>query len=177
MAESSRLPALTDEVLLLDSVVGNDPVWRAIRDIAAHMRTDEWVLIGGQMVAMHGFIAGTTPPRATTDIDIVANVMVRVGALGSEVEIIVPDMRGAMVLKARAAAADRRDTERHFADLAFLCSVVADPIELRGQLDTKERSSLLRVVLPDDPRSPPWVFLDAAARLNAVETWRLLRQK
>lgn len=30
---------------------------------------------------MHGFIAGTTPPRATTDIDIVANVMVRVGAL------------------------------------------------------------------------------------------------
>ena len=88
MAERDPLPRLTDRVLSLDALVGDDPVWKAIADIAERMRVDEWVLIGGQMVALHGFIADVSPPRATTDIDIVADVLVRPGALGRCVDVL-----------------------------------------------------------------------------------------
>ena len=250
MADQRRLPQLTDRLVSLDALVGDDPVWRAIADIAARMRVDEWVLIGGQMVALHGFIAGTSPPRATTDIDIVADVLVRAGALGrcvdvltsmhlegkpsitdrslhrfvgeratvdlvvpdhlpktastrirgyqavpvvggqraldratrvavnvggALVEVVVPDLRGAIVLKARAAVVDWRDNDRHLTDIAFLCGLVLDPLGLSAELDAKERASLRRVDLPDDPRMPPWVRFETAIRLDAVETWRTLR--
>ena len=250
MADHRQLPRITGRVLSLDALVGDDPVWRAIADIAAGMRVDEWVLIGGQMVALHGFIGGESPPRATTDIDIVADVLVRPGALGrcvdvltsmeleekpsitgkslhrfvgkratvdlvvpdhlprsastrihgyeavaisggqraldraglvqatvggTRVDIAVPDLRGALVLKARAAVGDRRDNERHLTDIAFLCNLVPDPLSLSAALDANERSSLRRVDLTDDSRLAPWVFLDEAARLNAIETWRALR--
>jgi predicted nucleotidyltransferase len=250
MGEARELPALTDDVIDLTAWVGGDPLWRAIAEIAAAMRPDEWLLIGGQMVALHGFVAGTVPPRATTDIDIVAAVLVRRGALDRCVgvlesmdlrpqpsvtgkslhrfagdratvdlvvpdhlpkavvarirgysavpiagtqraldragrvavtiddlaaEIVTPDLQGAIVLKGRAAAADRRDTQRHISDVAFLCSLVADPLELARRLDAKERQSLRRIQLPDDTRAAPWVFLDPDTRLDALDCWRALR--
>ena len=93
---------------------------------------------------------------------------------GAQVDIVVPDLRGAIVLKARAALGDRRDNERHIMDVAFLCSLVSDPLGLSAALDAKERASLRRVDMPGDPRQFPWVFLDEAVRLNSIETWRAL---
>ena len=81
VADERDLPMLVERPVILDAVVGSDPIWSAVVDIAEAMRQDKWVLIGGQMVALHGFAAGAVPPRATTDIDIVADVVVRVGAL------------------------------------------------------------------------------------------------
>lgn len=50
-------------------------------------------------------------------------------------DVLVPDLRGALVLKARAAITDRRDSDRHLSDLAFLSSLVADPLGLADALD------------------------------------------
>jgi hypothetical protein len=72
---------LAERAVVLDASFGSDPIWSAVIDIAEAMRQDEWSLIGGQMVSLHGFIAGAVPPRATTDIDIVVDDTVRAGAL------------------------------------------------------------------------------------------------
>lgn len=245
-----RVPArLVAESVDLDRFVGSDDVWAVIADIAAALRSDEWALVGGQMVALHGFVTGTTPPRATDDIDIVADVVIRRGVLsrcarvlesldfapqpsvggrtlhrfsgergqvdlvvpdhvpaallsklhgyepvsiaggrraldraalvhvvlgGRQVELAVPDLRGAIVLKARAAVADNRDADRHLSDIAFLSGLVADPLAMRSELDVKERRSLRRVRLPTDVTLAPWVFLHTEVRADAVETWSVL---
>lgn len=249
MADERELQLLAERPVVLDALVGDDSIWSSVIDIAAAMRQDEWVLIGGQMVALHGFVAGAVPPRATTDIDIVADVVVRAGALqrcaavleslqfhprpsitgtslhrfvgkrgavdlmvpdhlpskvsarlrgypavpvaggrraldraglvpvvlgNRRVDVVMPDLRGALVLKARAASADRRDTERHIDDLAFLSSLIADPLAMASEIDATERRSLRRPALTDDTRSAPWVFLPAAVRQDAAEAWRTL---
>jgi hypothetical protein len=250
MDDTKHLPSLIDGVLDLGPIVGSDPLWAAVIEIAAPLRPADWVLIGGQMVALHGYIAGTAPPRATTDIDIVADVLVNrdalhrcvaaLEAIGLEpqpsitgkslhrfageravvdlvvpdhlpkhltarirgystisvvggrraidraarvpvslgslnAEIVTPDQQGAIVLKARAAFADRRNTERHLNDIAFLCSIVGDPIHLASQLDEKERRSIRRIDIPADANSTPWVLLAPDSREEALQTWQALR--
>ena len=250
MAESRAPRQLVAQPINLDEFAGNDEIWKAIVEIAAALRRDEWALVGGQMVALHGFVSGATPPRATDDIDIVADVVVRRGVLsrcvgvlesldyipqpsitgrtlhrftgarghvdlvvpdhvpaslvsklrgyqpvpivggrraldravlvpvafgGRRADIVVPDLRGAIVLKARAGVADNRDSQRHLSDIAFLCSIVADPLAMRDELDAKERRSLRRVEMPTDAGTAPWVFLPARIRADAAETWGVLR--
>jgi hypothetical protein len=51
--------------------------------LAQHLQPTDWVLVGGQIVALHCHIAGDTPGRATIDIDIVANVLVNPNALSA----------------------------------------------------------------------------------------------
>jgi predicted nucleotidyltransferase len=240
---------LAERAVVLDASFGSDPIWSAVIDIAEAMRQDEWSLIGGQMVSLHGFIAGAVPPRATTDIDIVVDVTVRAGALqrsaavleslqfdpqpsitgkslhrfvgarasvdllvpdhlparvsarlrgysavpivggrraldraglvtvvlgDRRADIVTPDLQGALVLKARAASADRRDTARHLSDLAFLSSLVADPLAMAAEIDGNERRSLRRIALGVDTRFPPWVFLPADVRQDAADAWRAL---
>lgn len=247
-----RVPGqLVAQPVDLDRLVGSDHVWAAIVEIAAALRSDEWALVGGQMVALHGFASGVVPPRATNDIDIVADVLIRRGVLSRcatvleslgfgpqpsitgrrlhrftgergqvdlvipdhvpaslapklrgyqpvpivggrraldravlvpvilgdrQVDIAVPDLRGAVVLKARAAVADKRDAHRHLSDIAFLSSLVADPLKMRDDLDAKEQRSLRRVGLPADAGVAPWVFLPEEARTDAAETWGVLRR-
>ena len=63
---------------------GNTPAWQLwahLAQFARHLQPTDWVLVGGQMVALHCHIAGITPGRATTDIDIVANVLLNPNAL------------------------------------------------------------------------------------------------
>lgn len=80
--DEPRVPRrLVAQPIDLDRLVGNDEVWKAIVGIAAALRPDEWALVGGQMVALHGFVSGVTPSRVTDDIDIVADVAVRRGVL------------------------------------------------------------------------------------------------
>jgi len=242
-------PLLFDGVLTLTSLVADTLLWHTIIGIAKALRTDEWVLVGGQMVALHGFMVGVVPPRVTTDIDIVADVLVRPGMLrrcadvlesmkleprpsltrkrlhrfvgteatvdllvpdhlpahvnlwlhghaavpiaggrraldrsgrvvvdlaGERGEVILPDLLGALVLKSRAARTDHRDNERHISDIAFLCSLVADPLAMRDQLDAKERASLRSVPMPADTRGAPWVFLDPGVRQDASDAWLTL---
>lgn len=86
--------------------------------------------------------------------------------------IPLPDIGGALVIKARAAVADRRDPERHLLDLAFLLSIVDNPRNLRDQLSGRDRAHLRKLGLSEDPRHAPWIALsDPANRDNATEAY------
>jgi hypothetical protein len=91
--------------------------------------------------------------------------------VGEETGVVtIPDLRGALVLKSRAAIADTRDRDRHVSDIAFLCGLVSDPRQLAVDLDNSERRYLRRVALPNDTRAVPWVMLDANMRDDALDT-------
>ncbi|MEK7411194.1 MAG: hypothetical protein AAB327_07420 [Actinomycetota bacterium] len=78
----SEQPWLTDDVINLDrDVVAEKQLWRALLQIAGRLDPQDWVLVGGQMVALHGYIHGSTPPRTSDDIDLVANLLVRAASL------------------------------------------------------------------------------------------------
>ena len=86
----------------------------------------------------------------------------------------VPDLQGALVLKARAYVADSRDRGRHQFDLAQLCAAVHDPMTLAAALDSKELRALRRVAMPLAITQDPWLRVDAALRADALEAWRTL---
>ena len=221
-------------------------LWAAIAELAGHLAAEQWVLIGGQMVALHLHVAGVQPTRTTTDIDIVADVLTAPGAYAAcknaarkmnlepqpsltgntlhrfagptgqldlmvpdhlprqltqkftrptpvavaggqraidrrtsiaiattygDADIPIPDLRGAIVLKARAATTDTRDRERHHLDLAQLCAVVDNPLRLRDELDAKEKRYLRKVRLDEDPTKAPWLRLNSPVRTRALDTW------
>lgn len=49
-------------------------LWSVLLDIADRM-PDAWTLIGGQMVLLHGLEHGRTPPGASQDLDVLADVI------------------------------------------------------------------------------------------------------
>lgn len=67
-----------------------------------------------------------------------------------------PDLLGAIVGKATAATTDRRDTDRHLLDLAFLSSLLDDPFSAAQRTSATDRRRLrnARRRLPDD--HPLW---------------------
>jgi hypothetical protein len=77
----SDLPRLTERMLDVESYAGPRSVWPLVARLAAKLRPDEWLLVGGQMVALHGFAVGMTMTRTTQDVDMVADVLVRRAAL------------------------------------------------------------------------------------------------
>src|SRR5947209_17107316 len=59
------LPPLSD---------GLDRLWDLILDIAEKLPAPGWALVGGQMVMLHGLIAGRTAMRASQDVDLLADL-------------------------------------------------------------------------------------------------------
>lgn len=71
-----------------------------------------------------------------------------------------PDLLGALVVKSRAARVDRRrGPDRHLRDLAFLYSLVADPIATRAELGPANCGRLRAVAALDDEDHDAWVAL------------------
>jgi hypothetical protein len=86
----------------------------------------------------------------------------------------VPDLLGAVVLKAAAWASDSRDRERHSGDAAFLVSLIADPLRERNRFAGSDRKRLLRLdKVLENPDAAEWRRLGDAAD-DAYATWRLL---
>jgi hypothetical protein len=80
-----------------------------------------------------------------------------------------PNLLGAIVAKATACAVDNRDTGRHHTDLAFLCGLVRDPIELSAHVTRSDRRRLTRAaeILPEN--HPIWrLHPDALATLEIL---------
>lgn len=243
----TQQPWITDQVIDLDHEgMAEKKLWTALLQIAERLDPQDWVLVGGQMVALHGYIRGSLPPRTSEDIDLVANLLVRsaslqncasaaesinltarpslagkylqrfegggikvdllipdhiprhliprlrghrpVGITGGqraldcahrvrvrlgeiEATVVLPDLRGAIVLKARASVADNRDAQRHESDIAYLCSLIDDPRDIAVKLNVKERRYLRKSQLPTDPRKFPWVQIDPLTRADACEAW------
>ena len=89
-----------------------------------------------------------------------ATVRVAVRHEGRDGLVPRPSLAAAILLKARAARADKqRGPERHVNDLAFLCSLVDDPIEVREQFTVSQRRQLSRVRVLHDRGSGAWQLL------------------
>ena len=234
---------------LLRSDTAEWRLWSLVAELANRLEPKSWVLIGGQMVALHVHLAGGVPRRTTTDVDIVADILTDRNAfhackavaldMGLEAQpsitgknlhrfsgpaghldlmvpdhlptnltrqftrptpvpvaggqraldrrmvahidteagpasIPLPDLVGAIVIKARAARSDARDRNRHHTDIAQLAAIIDDPIDLCESLDTKEKRYLRRVRLPDDLTKSPWLELDEQTRRRAVDAWHTL---
>ncbi len=70
-----------------------------------------------------------------------------------------PSLLGAIVIKAAAVNNDRQP-QRHLTDLAFLVSMVDDPVALRGELTAKDLARLHAVVPLQDPSHEAWRLLE-----------------
>ncbi len=94
---------------------------------------------------------------------------------GGPVELTVPDLLGALVLKAAAHMADRRDRERHLRDAALLASLITDHQRELGRLQGSDRKRLRH--LNDaliDPVDDAWLLLPDHARRAGQDTLRIL---
>ena len=60
----------------------DDALWDTLVELC-EVRPGEWTLIGGQMVFLHALEHDTTPPRVSTDLDILVNARVTSGAIAA----------------------------------------------------------------------------------------------
>ena len=76
-------------------------------------------------------------------------------------EVPRPDLAGAVLIKAVAVKRDRkRGPERHLRDLAFLLSLVEDPLALRSALGSRKRRQIGAVSQLADPEHEAWRLID-----------------
>ncbi len=81
-------PVLDREPVLLPTLPGHDDaLWSALIELS-ELRPGEWTLVGGQMVFVHATEHGVTPPRVSTDLDVLVNVRVVTGGVREFVRAI-----------------------------------------------------------------------------------------
>lgn len=151
------------------------------------------------MVQVHARLAGLPPHRTTEDVDLLPRhfnpriigrpVLAIDGgaqALGRTmhvklvdhdkiVTIAVPDLLGALILKAAAAASDNRETERHLRDAALLSALITDHAEQRARLRGSDRQRLRSLAAKlSDEAHPAWLALPDNLALRGKDTLRIL---
>lgn len=91
------------------------------------------------------------------------------------VDVAVPDLLGALVLKAAAHMVERRDRDRHLRDAALLASLITDHRRELGRLHGSDRKRLRHL---DDALSDPlddaWLLMPEDARRAGHDTLRIL---
>lgn len=93
------------------------------------------------------------------------------------VELSVPDLLGALVLKGAAHTADRRDRDRHLRDAALLASLVTDHRRELGRLQGSDRKRLRHLAgALRDPLDDAWLLLPDDARQRGQDTLRILAE-
>lgn len=69
-------PLVDREPVRLPTLGGHDDeLWDTLIELS-EVRPGEWTLIGGQMVFLHAIEHGATPPRISTDLDVVVNARI-----------------------------------------------------------------------------------------------------
>ena len=58
----------------------DDELWAALIELS-ELRPGEWTLVGGQMVFLHAIEQGVSPPRVSTDLDVLVNARVVTGGV------------------------------------------------------------------------------------------------
>lgn len=72
---------LEREPIQLPALAGHDDeLWAALIELS-ELRPGEWTLVGGQMVFLHAVEHGVTPPRVSTDLDVLVNARVVTGGV------------------------------------------------------------------------------------------------
>jgi hypothetical protein len=99
--------------------------------------------------------------------------LVPVEYAGCEVLVPIPNLLGALLLKADATRLHQPD--RHLLDVAFLTSLVTDPLEMRAQLTGSDPRRLRAADTHlADASHRAWRALGRERQRAAYATWRLL---
>lgn len=89
--------------------------------------------------------------------------------------VLIPDLLGAIVLKAAAYSSDRRSRERHLEDIALLSSLVVDVRMLKEQMrgsDAKRIRAAWKAL--SNVNDPAWLLLVPDERQKGHDTLRVL---
>jgi hypothetical protein len=85
-------PTVDRTSVLLPTLPGHDDaLWDTLIELA-ELRTGEWTLIRGQMVYLHAIEHAATPPRISTDLDVLVNARIVNGGVAGFVAAI--ELRG-----------------------------------------------------------------------------------
>jgi len=87
----------------------------------------------------------------------------------------MPDVLGALILKAAAYGSDNRSKGRHLQDVALLASLITDTAFELSRLhgSDKKRIRSVRNVL-GDPNHPAWLNLPPESRVKGRDVLRIL---
>jgi len=89
--------------------------------------------------------------------------------------VTVPDLLGALVLKAAAAGADSKDTARHERDAALLAALITDHAAQLSRLHGSDRKRLRALAARlADPYHAAWVSLPDHLAQRGQDTLRIL---
>jgi hypothetical protein len=235
--------------LLLPTLPGHDDaLWDTLSELT-ELRPGEWTLIGGQMVYLHAIEHAATPPRVSTDLDVLVNARIATGGVagfvaaielrgfglegtspgglahryrrdGVSIDILAPkglgprtnltttspgrtlevpggtqaltrteslsihtttatgqvprpSLLGAIIAKAEAVDVDDAPDAQRL-DLAFLLSLVEEPLDLASRMTPKDRRRLRARTELTDAERPTWRGLPPAQRDRARAPFALL---
>ncbi len=242
-------PTVERASLLLPTLPGHDDdLWDTLIELT-ELRPGEWTLIGGQMVYLHAIEHAATPPRVSTDLDVLVNARIATGGVagfvaaielrgfslegtspeglahryrreGVSIDVLAPEglgprtnltttppgrtlevpggtqalnrtellsihtstatgqvprpsLLGAIIAKAEAVGVDDAPDAQRL-DLAFLLSLVKEPLDLATRMTPKDRRRLRARTELTDPQHPTWRGLPPAQRDRARATFALL---
>ncbi|MDR0501549.1 MAG: hypothetical protein LBG97_09990 [Coriobacteriales bacterium] len=98
-------------------------------------------------------------------------------SIGNTNRIYMPNLLGAMILKAAAYQVDRRERERHLDDIALLASLITDHASALLELHGSDKKRLKAVwALLRDHNHPSWLKLASTDRLKGQDTLRILAE-
>lgn len=120
----------------------------------------------------------TSPPGRTIEVPAGTQALnrtehVRVVHEGRSGTIPRPKMLAALVAKAAATALP--GPERHYRDLALLCTLVEDPFEMAEQMTAKDRQRLRLADALLGPSHPAWLLVPVSRRSAGQIAFGILR--
>ncbi|BDZ63530.1 hypothetical protein [Agromyces mangrovi Wang et al. 2018] len=116
---------------------------------------------------LFGVSGGTRALQQTIDVDI--------ETVDGTLRLIVPSVRGALVLKGAAYRDDPRDRMRHAEDGVMLLACVDDPGDVLNGLSQRSRGRVRTLLRALDERATPWASQDPMVQALARESFDDLR--
>jgi predicted nucleotidyltransferase len=171
-------PVDSPQPVILPPLAGPlDGLWELILDLAERLPPAGWVLVGGQMVMLHGRVADRVATRASEDVDVLADLLTDEAALTRCVRAVRdldlqprPDSVGKVyrfVREADNACADILAPDS-FPPRRRLRTVGGDTIRVPGGTQALQRALQLQVVKDDRSATVPVPGLLGALVLKAA---------
>lgn len=131
-----------------------DTLWELVLDLADQLPPTGWVLVGGQMVMLHGLLAGRVATRASQDVDVLADLLTDEAGLARCVRAVreldlepQPDAVGKVYRFVRARDQARADVlaPDHTPPRRRLRTVGGDTIRIEGGTQALRRAMPVHV--------------------------------
>ena len=155
-------PVLDREPVRLPTLPGHDnALWLVLIELT-ELRPGEWTLIGGQMVFLHATEHGVTPPRVSTDLDVLVNARVVTGGIREFVRAI--ETQGFVLV----GASPEGLAHRYDRDGVTIDVLAPEGLGLRTDLTTTPPGRTLQVPGGTQPRSTVRLLVSGMSRARAV---------